>query len=85
MLGKQYTHETHKELLKKKQYYKAFWSLYPDQLVGVVFNCHWCKRAVAALRNGESFSVYYLFLSKPWWHREVPCHQNIIQGRQPPL
>ena len=31
VLGKQYTNEVYKELLKNKQYYKAFQSLNADQ------------------------------------------------------
>ena len=65
VLSKQYTREAHKELLRIKQYYKAYQSLNPDQSAVIQFNSEWCKKAVAALKTGEIIPAYYLFLSGP--------------------
>ena len=56
-----------------------------------MFNHHWCKRADAALRNGESVPAYYLFLSGcggtgksdviKMIHRDVNYFFNIVQAK----
>ena len=64
-LLQRFTAETNRELLSPEEYRAAIRGLNRKQRQVIMFHRAWCKRAVIALKNGESVSPYHVFVSGP--------------------
>ncbi len=60
-----YQKEAEKYLLTNKDYYKCFCSLNIQQQEAVLYNRMWCKKYIAAKKNGKCLPGYHLFISGP--------------------